>query len=563
MSTFDAATIEIVRSHLKSAAEEMRITLERTAFSPVIYEVRDFGISIYDRNLELMAVAPGLATFIAANDQSAPLAIAQAGRDGLRPGDIVLMNYPYWNAGHTSDATLVAPVFLGEDTPSAYLCVRVHWADLGAKDPGYVVDSTDMYQEGIVFPGTKIYRAGRPDEQIIDLIRFNSRMPETVLGDLDAQVAAIRTGERRITEIYEKFGAATVERAVAELTRIAEERTRTALRALPQGTWTASTQLDNDGITDEPLAVRVTVTNADGHLTIDFAGSADAARGPVNMPFGKTVAVCKLALRALTSPHEPANAGHTRPVTVKAEPGTLFHAVHPAPTFTLWAAAVALELIFACLSQGMPESVQAPSGGDGLGFMTVGRHPVTGALVALSCSEPCGWGATAEHDGADALEHIARAIMRNTPIEVLETRSGLMIEKLEIRADSGGAGRFRGGMGVERHVRAVAPGQLLSLTKTAHATWPGVAGGAAGAPNTNVVFAGSEREKRTGTYRIEVEPGDRLIVLSAGGGGYGDPRERPRDAVRDDVLDGYVSPAAAAALYGQVFNLDEMGEPVR
>ena len=207
--TLDGAKVEVIRRYILSATEEVRRTLIRTAFNPGIYEVHDFGISIYDGNRELIAEAPGLAQFLGANDTAIRKAVDYIGVEGLEPGDVVVMNYPYWSSAHVSDVTLYAGVFAPDDARRliAYICIRAHWADLGAKDVGYVLDSTDMHQEGLVFPGTKIYKRGQPDREIYELIRFNSRLPDVVFGDMEAQVTAIRAGERRIREIYRKFGA--------------------------------------------------------------------------------------------------------------------------------------------------------------------------------------------------------------------------------------------------------------------------------------------------------------------------------------------------------------------
>jgi N-methylhydantoinase B len=552
ITTIDGATVEIIRSYFGSAADQMKATLIRTAFNPVVYEVLDFGISIYDRHLDLIAEAPGVTLFLGENDYSIRKGVEYVGVDNLEPGDVVMMNYPYWSAAHALDMTLFAPVFVeGDARPSAYLCVRAHWLDLGAKDSGYVLDSTDVHQEGVLFPGTKVIKRGEPDHEILELIRFNSRMPDLVLGDFNAQVAALRTGQRRVVEIYEKFGRDSVEAAIQRVLSHGEDQTRTALTALPHGTWTAVDYMDDAGIGDEPVRMQVTVTvSADG-FEVDFAGSAGAVEGPVNMPFGTTLAMCKVAMKALTTPHAPANAGQLRPLVVKAEPGTLFHAVYPAPTFTLWTAFVALELIYKALSQGMPDRVAASSGGDMPGLMMVGVHPDTGKLFAVSNNEGVGWGATPTHDGLNASMHLAASIVRNIPIEVLETKTTMLFERLELRTDSGGAGRFRGGVGIERHIRFLHEGEFLSVVKKTKVRPWAVAGGHEPEPNTFILFPGTERERRVSTRRTAVRAGDRVIVRTAGGGGYGNARERDPQAVRRDVLDGYVSAQAAREIYGQ------------
>ncbi|MDR5698337.1 hydantoinase B/oxoprolinase family protein [Agromyces aerolatus] len=547
----DGATVEVVRSYLLAAADEMRTTLIRTAFNPVIYEVLDFGISIYDADTELIAEAPGLTFFLGANDYSLRKGVEYVGRENLHAGDVVLLNYPYWNAAHAYDATLFAPVFLPEGGELiGYVCVRAHWMDLGAKDPGYVLDSTDVHQEGLLFPGTKVWSRGEPVHDIHELIRFNSRLPDLVIGDLHAQVSSLRTGERRFAEIVQKFGLDTVTAAIAAVRAQSEQRTRDALLALPQGSWTAEDLLDDDGLSDDPIPMRVTVTNRDGHLTIDFAGSSPAVRGPVNMPFGATIALGKVVLKNLTARDEPSSEGTTVPLTVLAEPGTLFHAVYPAPTFTLWTGIVALELIYKALAQGMPDRLAASSGGDVPGFMMVGHHPDTGEYYAISNNDPVGWGASPDHDGLDATIHLSESTVRSTPLEVLEARSGMRFERMEIRTDSSGAGRFRGGSGIVRDIRFVAEGELLSVIKKTKTRPWALDGGHEPDPNQVIVFPGTEREARVSTKRTPVVPGDLIRIESAGGAGHGDPRDRDPEAVRRDVAEGYVSEAVARDVYG-------------
>ncbi|MPZ27643.1 MAG: hydantoinase B/oxoprolinase family protein [Micromonosporaceae bacterium] len=549
MTALDGATAEVVRSYLHSAAEEMRATLIRTSFNPVIYEVHDFGISIYDPDLRLVAEATGLAFFLGANDYSLRKGVEYVGRDNLHPGDVVLLNYPYWNAAHSYDATLFAPVFMAAGELVGFLCIRAHWMDLGAKDPGYVLDSTDVHQEGLLFPGTKVVARGEPVREIHELIRFNSRMPEEVLGDLHAQIAALRTGERRLREILAKFGRPTVEAAIDRMIADGEARTRAALAALPQGSWTAVDWLDDDGITADPVRMQATVTIADGEFTVDFAGSAPAAAGPINMPFGATEAICKVVLKSLTSPDQPSNQGTVAPLRVWAEPGNLFHAVYPQPTFTLWTGIVAVELILKALAQGMPDRLAASSGGDVPGFMMVGTHPDTGRLFAVSNNEPSGWGGTPHHDGISAASHVSGSTGRATPVEVLESRTGMFVERWEIRTDSGGAGRHRGGCGLRRDIRFVTPGEFLTVVKKTRSRPWALAGGHEPEPNQMVILPGTDREQRVSTARTPVVPGDRITVLTAGGGGHGDPAGRDPAAVRHDLAEGYVSAAAARETY--------------
>lgn len=545
-----AARHEVIRSYLTSAAEEMRRTLVRTAFNPVIYEVLDFGISIYDENRDLIADAPGLALFIGANDFAIRRGLEHLDASGLRPGDVVLMNYPYWNAAHAMDVTLFSPVFApGEDAPFAFTCIRAHWMDLGAKDPGYVLDSTDVQQEGLMMPCLKVYKAGVPDKEIFDLIRFNSRMPDLVIGDLEAQVAATRVGTRRLQGIYAKYGRAAFREAVQAVLSHGEQVTRERLAVLPRGSWCAEDWVDDDGIGDDPVLMRVRVSLDGERMSCDFTGSSGAVRGPINMPFGLTEAVCKFVLKSVTTPQTPCNAGQFRPLEVIAPPGNLFHAIPPSPTFTLWTAHLALELIYKALAQGMPELIAASSGGDVPGFMMVG-HDASGALYAVSNNDPVGWGATSDCDGANATNHLSGCLVRNTPIEVLELRTGMVMESFELVADSGGAGRYRGGLGTRRVIRFVEEGEFLTVAKKTKTVPWGLAGGSDGIATTFTLFLDTERTRRVGTFRTKVSVGDRVSVATGGGAGYGPRWERAAEAVLADVRDGYVTVEGARRDFG-------------
>ena len=546
----DSSTIGVIHSYLNSAAEEMRRTLIRTAFSPVIYEVLDFGISIYNSELELIADAPGLAFFLGANDYAVKKGCERIGLENMEPGDIIVLNYPYWSSAHVADVALFAPVFdEGEDKPFAFTCIRAHWLDLGAKDPGYVLDSTDMHQEGLILPAVKVYKRGKADKEMLDIIRFNSRLPENVLGDLDAQVAASQAGIRRLRQIRAKFGKQALEQAIAGILDYGERVTRKALLSIPNGTWEAEDLIDDDGISDDIIPLRVRVSVEDERFIVDFSDSPDAVTGPVNIPYGLTQTVCKVALKILTAPTHPSNAGCFRPLEVIAPPGNLFHAVYPAATYTLWSAMVALELIFKALAKALPARIAACSGGDVPGFMMYGNDANSGRPYALSNNEPVGWGAAADHDGANALNHVSTTMVRNTPIEALEAKTGMQFERVELRCDSGGAGKYRGGLGIHRDIRFVWPGHFLSITKKSKTRPWALAGGLSPEPNAFNLFPGTEKARTVGTYRTAVAVGDQVISISAGGGGYGLATERDPQCVLDDVLDGYVSIQVAEQVY--------------
>jgi N-methylhydantoinase B len=423
--------------------------------------------------------------------------------------------------------------------------------DLGAKDPAYVLDSTEMHQEGLILPGTKIVKAGRIDREITEILRFNSRLPELVIGDFHAQLAAIRVGEARLTQIYEKFGRDVVELAVEQVLAHGERLSRAAVARLPDGSWSAVDWLDDDGISDDLIRMEVRVTIDGDEMETDFSGSSDGVPGPVNMPFGATLSMAKVVFKGMTTPDEPNHDGLYRNLRVVAPPGNLFHAVYPSATFTLWTVMVAFELIHKALAPAV-RTIAASSGSDEPGFMATGIHPDTREVYVISNNEGIGWGAAPTHDGAHALQHLSTSVVRNTPIEVLEHKAALFHERVELRTDSGGAGRWRGGLGVRRDVRYTADGELLSMKKKTKTHPWGLAGGHDAETNAMIVYPGTDKEERLGMRRRPMRAGEGFVNLSAGGGGYGDPLDREPERVAEDVLDGYVSAEAAERIYGVV-----------
>ncbi|WP_254861568.1 hydantoinase B/oxoprolinase family protein [Halovivax gelatinilyticus] len=570
-SDLDAATVEVIRNYLTSAAAEMQRTLVRTAYNTVVYEILDFGISVYDREMRLIADSPGLALFLGANDGALERAIEHVGTDALEPGDVLMLNYPYWSGTHVLDMCLIAPVFY-DDEIVGYTTCRAHWLDLGAKDPGYVLDSTDMHQEGLVFPGTKVYEAGEPDEEIIDLVRFNSRIPDKVIGDLHAQVSSLETGNRRLRELYETYGEDAVEAAIDAVIDHGERTAREAVEALPDGTWTGVDYADGVGRDpDDGIRVQADVTIDGGDFTVDLSGSADEVEEPLNIPRGMTETICKLCFKTVTTPDEDSNDGQYQPLSVVAPEGNVFNAQYPAPTFTVWTAITGIDVIYQALAKALPDRVPAASGGEPIGIQIYGEHPDTGEMFVEANNDAVGWGATRSQDGESALMHISETMVRNVPIEVFENKAPIRLNRLELRDDSGGEGERRGGLGTRRDYEFTEPSGALSILQRSRSPGWGLAGGGPGARNVIVVDADDpdgERlsilvdndhlydaeggERYAGMMRGDFEPGETLSVRTGGGGGYGDPTERDPEAVREDVADGYVSREAARETYGVV-----------
>jgi N-methylhydantoinase B len=548
----DSITIEVIRHGLLAGAEEMARNLCRTAYNTVVYEIHDYGIGIHDANGDVVADAPGIAVFTRGNDHGIKRAVEFLGADKMLPGDVFVLNYPYWSSAHTLDPLVFAPIH-AEGRLIGYASCRIHVLDLKQKDAGYVLDSTDMYQEGIFFTAAHLYREGRVNDDIFNVVRFNSRMPERTIGDLQAQCSACFTGVRRTQEIVAKYGADALTEAMAAINDHGERLARLALAKLPKGTWTAHDFVDTDGVDlDRLIRMNCTVTVTDDEMVIDWTGSEKNVRGPINLPVGQTEAFCSLVFKAMTTPDTPVVAGNFRPLRVVTEPGSVMHAVPPMPTFTLWTGLLGGEVVLKALAQGMPDLVPASSGGDVCSMMGLGINPRNGEAWLEATNEAVGFGGHAGGDGADGIMHISEPGCRNNPVEVLETKSPMFIESYGYRPDTGGAGKHRGGVGVGRAYRFTAPSTGICIVyKTKTKPWP-VAGGREGDNNHIVLNPGTPQERVTGGSYNLLDTGEVLVNNTGGGGGYGDPFSRDPARVAADVRNGFVSLPAALQDYGVV-----------
>lgn len=556
--TVDSVTVEVIRNYLLSAAREMMRNLKRTSFNTIVYEIQDFGLGIYDRQGRLLAESPGLAVFTRANDFGVKNMINYLGPDGFERGDVILLNYPFWSASHTLDVMASSPIFY-KDELVGFTAVKIHLLDLGQKDAGYTLDSTDMYQEGLIFPCSKIVEAGTWNKPLGDLIRFNSRMPDRVIGDINAQISSCRTGERRVEQLIDRFGLDVFDAAVEQIFEHGERIARARLAELPKGTWSAEDYLDSDGIDhDTMLKVRVTVTITDGEFHVDFTGSHPTVKGPLNLPFGLTEGVSALTFKGLTTPDSPANDGHFRPLRVTAPEGSIMNAQPPAPTFMLWTGLLTPEVILKAVAKALPDDVPACSGGDVSTMMGVGLNPRTGQPWVEATNEAVGFGAHAGGDGENGIMHMSEPGCQNNPVEVLETKAPLLIESYGLVRDSGGPGKHRGGLGIQRTYRFLHDSYALTLVqKTRTKPW-GLAGGHEGENCKVILRPGTESERVVGMVYEPMKADEVLINMTGGGGGWGDPLERDPERVLDDVINDYVSVEAAKDKYGVIIDVNTM-----
>ena len=554
MSELDPVTFAVVRGGFHSAALDMFSAFRRTAMLPILYEFNDFGMSIYDEQLRVLADAPGLPIFLGSLDIAIEnTLVAMGGAEALRPGDILLNNHPYMTGAQPADAALIEPVFAEEEL-IGYAALRAHMGDLGGKGP-YPLDATEIFQEGITFPGVKLYDRGDLNEDIVAIIRSNSRLPNETVGSFLAGSAALHAATRKLQRLSEKYGNATLRRVGQRVLSDSELATRAAIAAIPDGTYECVDAMDDDGLGNGPVTLSCVVTVIGSDVSIDLTGSAGVQPGAINCPWPFTVTTCRYALKRVTTPTLPATAGDHRPLTVVADEGTIFRPAPPAPTFVGAGTSLRLsDMIVRAFAVASPMSMPAENGGDlvvAFGYVVddAGRTSIFFDAGAI------GHGAVVDEDGLSAAIHPTEAGAENLPIEMLEARMPVRKTAFSLIEDSGGPGEFRGGLAAEAQFEFEASGRLTIWAEKAVVSRPlGLAGGL-GPPkqNVSILFAGTDRERRLGKAAdVPVGAGDVLIVRPAGGAGHGDPLCRLPALVAEDVRAGYVSRSAARTDYGVV-----------
>jgi N-methylhydantoinase B len=524
VTTADPITVEVVRGAVVAAALEMNRTLVRTAHNPLLYEVQDFGLGIVGADGRLWAEAPGIAGFISALSDTVRSGIETHGIDGFREGDALIVNDPYLTGTHISDTSVYAPVF-HDGTLIAFAIVTAHWADIGGKSPGgWAPDTTDVYQEGICFTHQRVVRAGEPNGELLGFIESNVRVPQLVRGDLAAQLAACRRGIERVQRLCDRYGADKVNGTMEHVIRRTDAAMRGRIARLPDGRYEASVELDHDGIDrTKSQRVAVQVEIAGETLRVGFDGTSPTAMGPINDPGARCDVRC--ALKGLLAPHEIGNEGHVMAFEFDIAPGLLVSPERPAPVDSYGYVGVALiELVIRALAPVLPD--RAPAGGYqifGIDLYRVdARH---GEPFVFTDVHPGGAGARRDHDGP-ALIFVGDGDTRNTPVEVIETRYPLRVERHELLPEFGGKGRRNGGPGVVRDFRILEPGIQMQYTveNTLDPLAKGLEGGDDGAPGVLVLNPDTDREVVI-TDRVTafgpLEVGDLLSARSGGGGGLG------------------------------------------
>jgi N-methylhydantoinase B len=564
-AAIDPIQLEIIRHGLVAIPNEIDANITRTAFSPLVYEYKDFATGVVDPEGRLVAQGSGSIPIFVAN------ALGNAVRDGLEiygadnmhEGDVIISNHAGTLGQHLNNVVMYTPVFAGPDRDElfGFMCVLVHWIDIGGSSVGScsASDATEIFQEGIQYRTVKLWQRGVRNDELYRIVEYNTRFPTMVLGDLEAQLAGTLAGRDKVLAMTDRYGLDTMRIAVAAIWDQSEAVARAAIRALPDGVWRAESFLDDDGVDGGATVPVVIEVRIDGdRMTIDFSGLGGELKGPLNSGvFGGAYPAARIAFKILTAPDEPANEGCFRPLDIVIPDGT-FLSAGPHAAMGLYSATLPTVIDTIIRAVGTAEPSVA-SGGHHASFSAhwfYGIDPATDELYQQLETGHGGWGATAVADGPGPYKTMAHGDTLDVPVEVQETLCPLYVESIALRPDSAGDGTHRGGLGTEKVVRVLADSSVsVQIDRTKCLPW-GLEGGMDGVPADATIepVEGAHISVLKGT--IAVKAGDRLRLRTGGGGGFGPPAGRDPEAVAADVAAGYISAGHAAFVYGVITDSD-------
>jgi len=559
----DPITFAVIKSGLDSIADDMAYTVVRIARSEIVKDVMDFSAALCAADGQMVAQAKTIAQHLGAIPEAMESVLAKYG-DDLHDGDVVVMNDPYHGGMHLPDVFMFVPLFF-EGKRRAFAVVICHHTDVGGRVPGSnASDSTEIYQEGLRIPPLKLYERGKLNETLEALIKINVRVPDRVWGDLSAQFAAAQVGKRGLIKLLQRYGADEVEAYMQELLDYAERLTKAEIRQWPKGTYRFTDHIDNDGFSDRPIPICVAITvRDDGTLLVDYTGSSPQVKGALNSTLSFTHSLTYLSVRCVLGRDVPNNVGVFRCIDVKAPEASVLNPVMPGPC-----AARALtgyrvfDTMLGALAQIVPDSV--PAAGEGgnsvicISGLRANRKPFI--IVDMICGA---WGGRPDKDGLEAVTNASQNLS-NMPVEVMEAEHPVRVEEYTFVPDSCGAGHWRGGIGVRRAYRILAPEALLQMRTDRVLFRPyGLAGGEEGGPSRNTMVRNGETHPLPGKITMNVEQDTVIIHDQAGGGGFGDPLTRDAVLVLEDIRDGKITPAYARERHGIVLGanglVDEAG----
>ena len=531
----DPISLQVFKSKFESVAEEMGVALQRTAYSPNIKERRDFSCAVFDPEGNMVAQAADIPVHLGAMPASVKAAL-QVFPNALNPGDIVILNDPYQGGSHLPDITMVAPIYSEQDGKRelvGFVANRGHHADVGGMTPGSLPLSTELYQEGTIIPPIKLARRGRLNQEIIQLICRNSRTPEERKGDLAAQTAAIKVGEQRMRDVTERYGLPDTLAHMSALLDYSERVTRRAISKIPDGHYELLDHMDDDGLTQENVPIKVAITISGEEMQIDFTGTSAQRPGCINAPVAVTVSACLYVVRCLLDEQAPANQGCLRPLTIITPLGSL---VNPEPQRGVAAGNVETsqritDVLLGAMAQALPDVIPAASQGTMNNMIIGGHDPVRDKPFVYYETIAGGMGGRPDKDGISAI-HTHMTNTMNTPVEAMEFAFPLRLKRYAVRRGSGGDGKFKGGDGVIREVEFLSSARVTLMSERRKLPPPGYHGGHHGEPGENVLFRGGyeevtgevvERPASAGKELVDVEAGDVISIRTPGAGGWGAP----------------------------------------
>ena len=557
MSKSDPISTEIIRNAFISIAQDMNAVLIRSAYTPVIYEGKDCVVALLDEKGEVLGQSSGLPLFLGNLQVCVQETAKIYGWDYFKEGDIFFVNDSFFTGTHLNDITIFAPIFWNGQL-AGFSASRAHWLDVGAKDPGGSMDSSNIYQEGFRWPVTRLYENNEPKKEIIEFLRINGRFGYSLIGDMNAQIAAGKTGEKRFQGILDRFGIDLVKSARDEIFRQSEELEREAVKKIKNGTYYADGFLDDDGLGSDPVKINMKVIVEDEKITIDLDGSADQTQGPVNCGFAQTISACRVAFKLLINPKRPVDGGTFKTLEVTAPKGSIFKAEEPAACQWYFSSlGLLIDAFVKALSGSAKELSAAAHYGDSMVIFIGGIDPRNN-FPFLSVEPTCGgWGGFQGSDGADALINNVNGGFKDLPIEVFENKYPVSIFNYGFRENSGGLGKYRGGSGLYREYTINTDGFVsLWFERSVTPAW-GLFGGKDGMPpNVNIKIPDSEEKNILKANGLQIKNGTVLTTYTGGGGGFEEPLDREPKSVLNDVKNRYISLEKAKEDYKVVISKD-------
>jgi N-methylhydantoinase B/oxoprolinase/acetone carboxylase alpha subunit len=566
----DRVGLTLLHKQLENICDEMAVSMMRTAYSPIFSEGLDFSTLILDRSGNLIARAGLNPSMLGASLYAATWIITEVGAENFDEGDVWIHNDPYRGGSHMPEHMMVTPIHVDGEIV-AYVGNIAHMAEIGGMSPGsFAATATDIYQEGLRLPPVRLFRKGEPVQDVWRIMLSNHRTPANSWGDLHAMLGSLRVGERRLRALFAERGVAPLHEAFARIQDFAEAFIRERIAELPDGVYYGEDSFDDDGITDRPYLVRLAVIVEGDELVFDYSRSDEQAIGPINAPYVVTLSASLNGLLYILGRNIPVNAGLLRAIRVVAPAGTICCVKLPGACVggqTEYQPRIMEMVMGAILGQLLPERAAGASGNTSLNFLFGGTDPRTGDYFAHYHFEANGWGGRATSDGNSA-QIVPHANCRNTPVEIFETRWPWVHERYGLDDDTAGAGRHRGGLGIER-ILEVDRGTITVSTladRAKRAPW-GLFGGQEGSMTRVELQRPGQDGFRTFQDQfglaspskfanVRLQPGDRVRLVSPSGGGYGDPLERDPALVAEDVLEGFVTRETARAVYGVVIAED-------